>query len=57
MATCPGIGPWSAHGFLLVTLDRPDVFLTGDITIAIIGAERFGIDSMPQIHHRSPATT
>lgn len=21
----PGIGPWSAHGFLLVALDRPDV--------------------------------
>src|SRR3954471_21052023 len=27
----PGIGPWSAHGFLLVALDRPDVFLAGDI--------------------------
>lgn len=24
-----GIGPWSAHGFLLVALNRPDVFLTG----------------------------
>jgi len=24
----PGIGPWSAHGFLLVALNRPDVFLT-----------------------------
>jgi DNA-3-methyladenine glycosylase II len=23
----PGIGPWTAHGFLLVALDRPDVFL------------------------------
>src|SRR5580698_3068213 len=22
----PGIGPWSAHGFLLVALNRPDVF-------------------------------
>jgi DNA-3-methyladenine glycosylase II len=29
----PGIGPWSAHGFLLVALDRPDVFLTGDIAL------------------------
>src|SRR5262249_57478799 len=29
----PGIGPWSARGFLLVALDRPDVFLTGDIAL------------------------
>src|ERR1700680_4239314 len=29
----PGIGPWTAHGFLLVALDRPDVFLTGDIAL------------------------
>ena len=28
-----GIGPWSAHGFLLVALNRPDVFLTGDIAL------------------------
>ena len=27
----PGIGPWTARGFLLVALDRPDVFLTGDL--------------------------
>jgi DNA-3-methyladenine glycosylase II len=29
----PGIGPWSARGFLLVALDRPDVYLTGDIAL------------------------
>src|ERR1700736_4296212 len=23
----PGIGPWTAHGFLIVALDRPDVLL------------------------------
>ena len=27
----PGIGPWTARGFLLVALDRPDVFLSGDL--------------------------
>jgi HhH-GPD superfamily base excision DNA repair protein/short chain dehydrogenase len=27
----PSIGPWSARGFLLVALDCPDVYLTGDI--------------------------
>jgi DNA-3-methyladenine glycosylase II len=29
----PGIGPWTARGFLLVGLDRPDVFLTGDLAL------------------------
>src|SRR5437588_4306436 len=28
-----GIGPWTAHGFLLVALDRPDVFLPGDLAL------------------------
>src|SRR5690349_12223204 len=25
-----GIGPWTAHGFLIFALDRPDVLLSGD---------------------------
>ncbi|HMJ37472.1 MAG TPA: hypothetical protein VK501_26440, partial [Baekduia sp.] len=25
----PGIGPWTAHGFLIFALDRPDVLLSG----------------------------
>jgi DNA-3-methyladenine glycosylase II len=29
----PGIGPWTAPGFLLVALDRPDVFLSGDLAL------------------------
>jgi DNA-3-methyladenine glycosylase II len=29
----PGIGPWTARGFLLVGLDRPDVFLSGDLAL------------------------
>jgi DNA-3-methyladenine glycosylase II len=39
----PGIGPWTAHGFLLVALDRPDVFLPGDLALrrAIQHAYRF----------------
>ena len=28
-----GIGPWTARGFLLVALDRPDVFLSGDLAL------------------------
>src|SRR5207253_989233 len=33
----PGIGPWTARGFLLVALERPDVFLSGDLAL---GARR-----------------
>jgi DNA-3-methyladenine glycosylase II len=29
----PGIGPWTARGFLLVGLNRPDVFLSGDLAL------------------------
>ena len=29
-----GIGPWTAHGFLIFALDRPDVLLSGDCITA-----------------------
>jgi DNA-3-methyladenine glycosylase II len=51
----PGIGP-------LASLSEPRrelsvrVRVRRMITIAIIGAERFGIGAMPQIHHRSATT-
>src|SRR6476619_4958724 len=43
----PGIGPWSAHGFLLVALDRPDVFLTGDIELRRALQRLYGFDHVP----------
>src|SRR5438445_195474 len=43
----PGIGPWSAHGFLLVALDRPDVFLTGDIALRRAIQRIYGFDRIP----------
>jgi DNA-3-methyladenine glycosylase II len=43
----PGIGPWSAHGFLLVALDRPDVFLTGDIALRRAIQRLYGFDHVP----------
>jgi len=43
----PGIGPWSAHGFLLVALDRPDVFLSGDIALRRAIQTAYGIDHVP----------
>ncbi len=43
----PGIGPWSAHGFLLVALDRPDVFLSGDIALRRAIQRAYRIDHVP----------
>ena len=43
----PGIGTWTAHGFLLVALDRPDVFLTGDLALRRTIARVYGFDHLP----------
>ena len=43
----PGIGPWTAHGFLLVALDRPDVFLSGDLALRRAIQKVYGIDHVP----------
>jgi DNA-3-methyladenine glycosylase II len=43
----PGIGPWSAHGFLLVALDRPDVYLTGDIALRRAIQRLYDFDHVP----------
>jgi DNA-3-methyladenine glycosylase II len=43
----PGIGPWSARGFLLVALDRPDVFLSGDLALRRTIQRVYGLDHLP----------
>jgi DNA-3-methyladenine glycosylase II len=43
----PGIGLWSARGFLLVALDRPDVFLTGDLALRRAIQRVYGLDELP----------
>jgi DNA-3-methyladenine glycosylase II len=43
----PGIGPWTAHGFLLVALDRPDVFLPGDVALRRAIQRAYGFDHLP----------
>ena len=40
----PGVGPWTAHGFLLVALDRPDVFLPGDLALRRAIQRVYGFD-------------
>jgi DNA-3-methyladenine glycosylase II len=43
----PGIGPWTARGFLLVALDRPDVFLSGDLALRRTIQREYGYDHLP----------
>jgi DNA-3-methyladenine glycosylase II len=43
----PGIGPWSAHGFLLVALNRPDVYLTGDLALRRVIQRVYGFERTP----------
>ena len=43
----PGIGPWTAHGFLIVALDRPDVLLSGDLALRRAMQRVYGFDHPP----------
>ena len=43
----PGIGLWTARGFLLVALDRPDVFLSGDLALRRAIQRAYGFDDLP----------
>jgi DNA-3-methyladenine glycosylase II len=43
----PGIGTWTARGFLLVALDRPDVFLSGDLALRRAVQRAYGFDHAP----------
>jgi len=43
----PGIGPWTAHGFLIVALDRPDVLLSGDLALRRAVQHAYGLDHRP----------
>jgi DNA-3-methyladenine glycosylase II len=42
-----GIGLWTARGFLLVALDRPDVFLSGDLALRRAIQGTYGFDHLP----------
>jgi DNA-3-methyladenine glycosylase II len=42
-----GIGPWTAHGFLIVALDRPDVLLAGDLALRRAVQRAYGFDHPP----------
>jgi DNA-3-methyladenine glycosylase II len=42
-----GIGPWTAHGFLIFALDRPDVLLAGDLALRHAVQRLYGLDGLP----------
>jgi DNA-3-methyladenine glycosylase II len=42
-----GIGLWTARGFLLVALDRPDVFLSGDLALRRAIQRAYDFDHLP----------
>jgi DNA-3-methyladenine glycosylase II len=42
-----GIGPWTAHGFLIVALDRLDVLLPGDLALRRAVQRAYGFDHLP----------
>ena len=42
-----GIGPWTAQGFLIVALDRPDVLLSGDLALRRAVQHAYGFDHLP----------
>jgi DNA-3-methyladenine glycosylase II len=43
----PGIGLWTARGFLILALDRPDVFLSGDLALRRTIQRAYGFDHLP----------
>ena len=43
----PGIGPWTAHAFLILALDRPDVLLSGDLALRRAVERAYGFDHLP----------
>ena len=47
LTAIPGIGPWTAHGFLIVALDRPDVLLSGDLALRRAVQRAYGFDHPP----------
>ena len=47
LTAIPGIGPWTVRGFLMIALDRPDVFPSGDLALRRAVMRRYGLEQLP----------
>lgn len=47
LTAIPGIGPWTAHGALLISLRRSDVVPTGDIMLRKAVKKYYDLDHLP----------
>jgi DNA-3-methyladenine glycosylase II len=47
LTAIPGIGPWTVRGFLMIALDRPDVFPSGDLALRRAAMRLYGLDRLP----------
>jgi len=47
LTAVPGIGRWTVNGFLLIALDRPDVFPAGDLALRRAVKRLYGLDHLP----------
>lgn len=48
LLTLPGIGRWTADVYLLVCLDRPDLWPVGDRALQVAVAETLGLEDVPR---------
>jgi DNA-3-methyladenine glycosylase II len=47
LTAIPGIGRWTVNGFLLIALDRPDVFPAGDLALRRAVRRLYSLDHLP----------
>lgn len=47
LTAVPGIGPWTADVFLMSSLDRADIWPTGDRALQVATAEALGLGAIP----------
>jgi len=47
LTAIPGIGPWTAQGFLILALGREDVVLPGDLALRNAIRRAYGLDHLP----------
>jgi DNA-3-methyladenine glycosylase II len=47
LTAIPGIGPWTVRGFLIIALDRPDVFPSGDLALRRAAMSLYGLERLP----------